>query len=149
MYFRKILHARSQMLAGFSKCLWTDILTNSTTNTSRVFYVETSWKQFHVVLTWNTRDIFVGWPFKAACQDKTSTHPAGTDFTLQLHVEIKFRPGKARQFFTWYFLRFECIFFVFFYISISVYEIEDPQISINLRNFCLSCLVFDCVYSFS
>ena len=114
------------MLARFSKCLWADILTNSTTNTSRVFYVETSWKQFHVVLTWNTRDIFVGWPFKAAYQDKTSTHPARTDFTLQLHVEIKFRPGKARQFFTWYFLRFECIFFVFFFISISVYEIEDP-----------------------
>ena len=31
----------------------------------------------------------------AACRDKISTRPAETDFTLRLHVEIKFRPGKA------------------------------------------------------
>ena len=30
-----------------------------------------------------------------ACRDETSTRPTGTDFTLRLHVEIKFRPGKA------------------------------------------------------
>ena len=30
-----------------------------------------------------------------ACRDKISTRPAETDFTLRLHVEITFRPGKA------------------------------------------------------
>ena len=30
------------------------------------------------------------------CQDEISTRLAGIDFTLQLHVEIKFRPGKGR-----------------------------------------------------
>ena len=29
------------------------------------------------------------------CQDEISARPTGTDFTLRLHVEIKFRPGKA------------------------------------------------------
>ena len=36
------------------------------------------------------------------CRDEISTRPAETDITLRLHVEIKFRPGKAGQFFTWY-----------------------------------------------
>ena len=35
------------------------------------------------------------------CQDEISARPAGTDFTLRLYVEIKFRPGKAGQFSTW------------------------------------------------
>ena len=30
-----------------------------------------------------------------ACRDEISTSPAEADFTLRLHVEIKFRPGKA------------------------------------------------------
>ena len=30
-----------------------------------------------------------------ACRDEISTRPAKTDFTLQLHVKIKFRPGEA------------------------------------------------------
>ena len=33
-----------------------------------------------------------------AWRNEISTRPAGTDFTLQLHVEIKFCPGKAGQF---------------------------------------------------
>ena len=37
-----------------------------------------------------------------ACRDEISTRPAETDFTLRLHMEIKFRPGKAGQFCTWY-----------------------------------------------
>ena len=36
-----------------------------------------------------------------ACRDEISTRPAETDFTLRLHVENKFRPGKAGQFSTW------------------------------------------------
>ena len=31
----------------------------------------------------------------SACRDEISTYPAETDFTLWLHVEIKFRAGKA------------------------------------------------------
>ena len=36
------------------------------------------------------------------CRDEISTDPAGTDFTLVLHEEINFHPGKAGQVFTWY-----------------------------------------------
>ena len=32
------------------------------------------------------------------CRDEILTRPARTDFTLRLHREIKFHPGKARQF---------------------------------------------------
>ena len=83
------------------------------------------------------------------CRDEISLRPAGTDFTLRLHVEIKFRPGKERQFSTWHLLRFVCIFFEFFFVVMSVYEIENPWIFIDIKFFCLSCLVFSCVYSFS
>ena len=48
------------------------------------------------------------------CRDEISTRPAETDFTHRLHVEIKFCPGKAEQFSTWYLIRFVCIFFGFF-----------------------------------
>ena len=34
------------------------------------------------------------------CRDEISPRPAATDLTLRLHGEIKFRPGKARQFST-------------------------------------------------
>ena len=34
------------------------------------------------------------------CRDEISTRPAGRDLTLRLHVEIKFRPGRAGQFST-------------------------------------------------
>ena len=60
-----------------------------------------------------------------ACQDEISTRPAETDFTLALHVEIKFRPGKAGQFSTWYLIKFACIFFFFFFVSMSFYKIKD------------------------
>ena len=53
-----------------------------------------------------------------ACRDEISTCPPEADFTLRLHVEIKFRPGKARQFSTWYLISFACFFFGF-------YKIED------------------------
>ena len=35
------------------------------------------------------------------CRDEIPTHPAGTDFTLRLHGEINFHPGKAGQVTTW------------------------------------------------
>ena len=60
-----------------------------------------------------------------ACGDEISTRPAGIDFTLRLHVEIKFRPGKAGQFSIWYLIRFACIFFGFFFVSMSFYKTED------------------------
>ena len=50
-----------------------------------------------------------------ACRDEISTRPAETDFTLRVHVEIKFNPGKAGQFSTSYLIRFACIFFGFFF----------------------------------
>ena len=34
-------------------------------------------------------------------RDEISTRPAEIDFTLRLHVEIQFRPGKTGQFSTW------------------------------------------------
>ena len=42
-------------------------------------------------------------------RDEISLRPAGTDLTLRLHVEIKFRPGKAGQFSTWHLFRFYAI----------------------------------------
>ena len=47
------------------------------------------------------------------CRDEISPRPAGTDLTLRLHVEIKFRPGKAGQLSTWHLFRFVCNFFEF------------------------------------
>ena len=82
-------------------------------------------------------------------RDEISARPAGTDFTLRLHVKIKFRPGKAGQFSTWSQFRFACIFFELFSVSMSVCGIENPWISTDFKIFCLSCLVFSCVYSFS
>ena len=61
----------------------------------------------------------------SASQDEISARPAETDFTLRLHVEIKLRPGKTGQFSTWYLIRFACIFFGFFFVSMSFYETED------------------------
>ena len=60
-----------------------------------------------------------------ACRDEVSTHPAETDFTLRLHVEIKLCPGKAGQFSTWYLIKFTCIFFGFFFVSMLFYKTED------------------------
>ena len=34
------------------------------------------------------------------CRDESATRPTGTDFTLRLHGENKFNPGKAVQFST-------------------------------------------------
>ena len=75
-----------------------------------------------------------------ACQDEISTRPDDTDFTLRLHVGIKFCPGKAGQFSTWYLIRFACLFFGFFLVSMSFYKTEDSQISIDLKFFYLTCL---------
>ena len=52
-----------------------------------------------------------------ACRDEILTRPAKTDFTLRLHTEIKFRPGKTGQFSTWYLIRFAYSFFEFFFVS--------------------------------
>ena len=60
-----------------------------------------------------------------ACRDEISTRPAETDFTLRLYVEIKFRPGKAEQFSTYYLIRFACVFFGFFFVSMSFYKTQD------------------------
>ena len=40
------------------------------------------------------------------CRDEISASPAGADFTLRLHREIKFHPGKAGHFSTWFLSRF-------------------------------------------
>ena len=61
----------------------------------------------------------------ATCRDEISIRPAETDFTLRLHMEIKFGPGKAGQFSTCYLIRFACIFFGFFFVSMSFYKTED------------------------
>ena len=60
-----------------------------------------------------------------ACWDEISTRPAEADFTPRLYVEIKFRPGKAGQFSTYYLIGFACIFFGFFFVSMSFYKIQD------------------------
>ena len=51
-----------------------------------------------------------------ACQDETSKRPAETNFTLQLHVEITFRPGKAGQFSNYYFITLNIICMPFLWI---------------------------------
>ena len=60
------------------------------------------------------------------CRHEISPRPAGMDLTLRLHVEIKFRSGKAGQLSTWHLFRFACNFFEFFFVNMSVYEIEKP-----------------------
>ena len=52
-----------------------------------------------------------------ACWNEISTRPAETDFTSRLHVEIKFRPAKAGQFSTCYFiiLNIICMHFLQFF----------------------------------
>ena len=60
-----------------------------------------------------------------ACRDEISIGPAEKVFTLRLHVQIKFRPGKAGQFSNWYLITFACIFFELFFVSMSFYETED------------------------
>ena len=60
-----------------------------------------------------------------ACRDEVSTRQAETDFTLRLHVEIEFCPGKVGQFSNWYLIRFSCIFFGFFFVSIPFYKTVD------------------------
>ena len=50
------------------------------------------------------------------CQNEISTRPAEADFTLRLHREIKFHPGKAGQFSTRFLFRFVQYFFTFFLI---------------------------------
>ena len=59
------------------------------------------------------------------CQDEILTSPTATDFTIQLHVKIKFRPSKTGQFSTWHFIRSACIFFAFFFVNMSFYRTED------------------------
>ena len=60
-----------------------------------------------------------------AGRDEISTRPAETDFTLGLHVEIKFHPVKVGQFSICYLIRFACIFFGFSFVSMSFYKSED------------------------
>ena len=60
------------------------------------------------------------------CRDEISPRPAGTDLTLRLHVEITFRPGMAGQFSTWHLFRSVCNLLEFFFVNMSVYEIENP-----------------------
>ena len=63
-----------------------------------------------------------------ACRDEISTRPAETDFTSRLHVEIKFRPGKAGETSTWYLivLNIICMEFLWsFFVSMSFCKFED------------------------
>ena len=63
-----------------------------------------------------------------ACRNEISTRPVETDFTLRLHMEIKFRPGKAGQTSTWYLIILNIIWMHFlriFFVSISFYKTED------------------------
>ena len=72
-----------------------------------------------------------------ASRYEISTRPAKTDFTLQLHVNIKFRSDKAGQFSTWYLIRLACVFFGFFFVSMSFYKTADSYVSIDLIFFLL------------
>ena len=54
-------------------------------------------------------------------RDEISARLAGTDLALRLHEAIKFRPGKAGQFYTCHLFRFVCNFFEFFFAAMSVY----------------------------
>ena len=91
----------------------------------------------------------------SACQDEISTRPAETVFTLRLHEEIKFRPGKAGQFSTWklIILNIICMHFFCKHIIFTKLKIHLIQVSFrypfDFKIFYLSCLVFNCVYSFS
>ena len=66
----------------------------------------------------------------SACRNEISTRPAETDFHQRLHVEIKFRPGNAGQFSTWYLIRFACIFLGFFFVSMPFYKSENSAVCI-------------------
>ena len=80
--------------------------------------MESKWKIPHTVLG---GDYMI-----PVCRDEISLRPAGIDLTLQLHVEIKFCPSKAGQFSICHLFRFVCNFFEFFFVIMSVYEIENP-----------------------
>ena len=69
------------------------------------------------------------------CRDKLLLRPPGTGLTLRLHVEIKFRPGKARQFSTWHLFRFACNFSEFFFVNMPFYEIENPSYETHIFPF--------------
>ena len=61
------------------------------------------------------------------CQDEISPRPAETDLIIRLHVEMKFRPGKAGQFSTRHLFRFVCNFFEFFcnHVSLRNWKSKD------------------------
>ena len=73
----------------------------------------------------------------SVCRDEISPRPAGADLMLRLRVEVIFRPDKVGQFSTWYLFRFVYNFFEFFFVTMSVYETENPWISINFNFFLL------------
>ena len=59
------------------------------------------------------------------CWDENSPRPAGTDLTLRLHVEMKFRPSKVGQLAFAYI----CInFFEFVFVIMSVYEFKTHRL---------------------
>ena len=51
-----------------------------------------------------------------ACRAEISTRPAETDFTPQLHMETKFRPGKMGQFSSCYLIMLNIIYMHFLWI---------------------------------
>ena len=57
-----------------------------------------------------------------AGRNEISTRPTREDFTIRLLVLIKFRLCRTGKFSTWYLFRFVCIFFEFFFVSMSVNE---------------------------
>ena len=48
--------------------------------------------------------------------------------------KLKFRPGKAGQFFTWYLMRFACIFFGFFFVRMSFKKLKILRFPV-IKNF--------------
>ena len=62
------------------------------------------------------------------CRNEISTRQTRTDFTLRLLVLIKFRLGKTGKFSFWSLFRFVCIFFEFFFVSMSVNE--NPEAAV-------------------
>ena len=70
-----------------------------------------------------------GWNFTPSSRDRShATITCG---------RVIFRPDKVGQFSTWYLFRFVYNFFEFFFVTMSVYETENPWFSINFNFFLL------------
>ena len=75
---------------------------------------------YWLVIMFGLYDYMIIWLYNYMIRDEVSTYPAATDFTISLHVEIKFHPGKLGQFCSWYLFRFIYIFFKFSFESMCL-----------------------------